>query len=240
MLHGAIPEELLPDAARSILPPAWSISLEWQFYLLAPLLLAGTAFRRFTVIALIAAVGIVSTPAVIKELTGLTFEPAFFPLSANWFALGMGSYLIVRDHLDRPIPPASSIVVAGGLFLITGSYVVAAWALIVGALLDDKPVRAILESRVLLWLGTISYSIYLTHMIVITPVRKIVVQRWIGADFGTFEHLAFSSFISVPLTIVASYLMWRLIERPGMQAGRWCADRIAARRRSSGAIIADA
>ncbi|HTD67568.1 MAG TPA: acyltransferase, partial [Candidatus Limnocylindria bacterium] len=40
MLHGAVPEQLLPQSARAILVSAWSVSLEWQFYLLAPLLFA--------------------------------------------------------------------------------------------------------------------------------------------------------------------------------------------------------
>lgn len=36
MLHGAISSTLLPFAPFAFNPPAWSISLEWQFYLLAP------------------------------------------------------------------------------------------------------------------------------------------------------------------------------------------------------------
>lgn len=38
MFHGAVPEVLVKDAPGAFLEPAWSISLEWQFYLVAPLL----------------------------------------------------------------------------------------------------------------------------------------------------------------------------------------------------------
>jgi peptidoglycan/LPS O-acetylase OafA/YrhL len=37
LLHGLVPEFLLPDASYTFLPPAWSLSVEWQLYLIAPL-----------------------------------------------------------------------------------------------------------------------------------------------------------------------------------------------------------
>jgi peptidoglycan/LPS O-acetylase OafA/YrhL len=39
MLHGLVPEILLPNSSDTFLPPAWSISSEWQFYLVAPALI---------------------------------------------------------------------------------------------------------------------------------------------------------------------------------------------------------
>ena len=40
MLHGMLSYNLLPGAPFVYLPPAWSLSLEWQFYLLAPFAIA--------------------------------------------------------------------------------------------------------------------------------------------------------------------------------------------------------
>ncbi len=40
MLHGIIPPDALPNSSFAILGQAWSISPEWQFYLLAPVLFA--------------------------------------------------------------------------------------------------------------------------------------------------------------------------------------------------------
>lgn len=37
MLHGVVPEVLVARAPGAFLAPAWSVSLEWQFYLVAPL-----------------------------------------------------------------------------------------------------------------------------------------------------------------------------------------------------------
>ena len=37
MLHGLIPDKLIPDASMRLLVPAWYVSVVWQFFLVAPL-----------------------------------------------------------------------------------------------------------------------------------------------------------------------------------------------------------
>jgi peptidoglycan/LPS O-acetylase OafA/YrhL len=40
MLHGVIPDTVLASSSVAFLPPGWSVSLEWQLYLIAPFALA--------------------------------------------------------------------------------------------------------------------------------------------------------------------------------------------------------
>ncbi len=44
LLHGMVPENIMPFAGTAFLAQPWSLSLEWQFYLVAPVLI-GTAVR---------------------------------------------------------------------------------------------------------------------------------------------------------------------------------------------------
>jgi len=57
MLQGVVPDEILPLSEFVILAPAWVLSLIWQFYLIAPLLILGliTPGWRWFVVAMIVA-----------------------------------------------------------------------------------------------------------------------------------------------------------------------------------------
>src|SRR5262249_21745258 len=56
MLHGVVPDQVLPRSPVALEYAAWSISVEWQFYLLAPLVLR--AVRRGPAYALLLLAGL--------------------------------------------------------------------------------------------------------------------------------------------------------------------------------------
>lgn len=74
--------------------------------------------------------------------------------------------------------------------------------------------RAALHSRVALFLGTVSYGIYLWHYVVV---------RWVGNNLvGAQQGLTMVKVtaIALPVSVALAWLSWRFIERPCMALGR--------------------
>jgi len=72
------------------------------------------------------------------------------------------------------------------------------------------------KSRALLFIGTISYSLYLVHL----PIGRRAISLVLRFLPGTSGALAAAG-IALALAIVAAWLMWRFVERPSLAwAGR--------------------
>ena len=97
MLHGALPHSLVPWGSFALLSPGWSISLEWQFYLVAPFVWWG--IRRGPTTGVLIGLAAVAGLAFRDSLAGFN-EGAFLPMRFDFFALGILSYVLYR-YCDR-------------------------------------------------------------------------------------------------------------------------------------------
>ena len=225
LLQGAVPEFFCPHVATTILPPSWSISLEWQFYLLAPCLFY--ALRKRLGLAL----AIMLLSAGIGEWLRrhqLFVYPSFLPLRLHLFLLGAATYFgwervlsTTRWHLARFAPLAGLTV-----FLATRSVSLAIWAffafLTLGATPGDtEPAHWLVRPLRAAWvqgLGQISYSTYLIHF----PVIQICARVMGIPRSGQNPWLQFGilSLAVAPVTLVASLLLHYGIENPCIAFGR--------------------
>ncbi len=94
LTHGLIPQSALPYAYVTLLGPAWSLSTEWQFYVLIGL----AAPRRLGRFAL----ALLALGAAYRALPlGPEFSRAFLPDAAPFFALGLASAVMLRGGRTR-------------------------------------------------------------------------------------------------------------------------------------------
>jgi peptidoglycan/LPS O-acetylase OafA/YrhL len=114
LLHGILPDAVLPGSYFAFLVPAWSISLEFQLYLVAPLVVLG--YRRYGSTAFAYLVGLSAfclVPAVIYRIHMIWAGPgAFLPLKFYYFLIGMTLFIRLGAFQD-PIRYPKALVWLG-------------------------------------------------------------------------------------------------------------------------------
>jgi len=233
MIHGAVPDQVLNRAAMTFLPAAWSISLEWQFYLVAPLVIAAIGNRWWLAAVAIAALalhmayqrGWLGTYDIGASLAGAT--PYFAVGIAS--RLAFGSLSALRLH---PLP-VGAVMFYAAVVLAKEALPFAIWAVFYCYLLwhRNDPVfgpafRLLTRCRLAQVLGEASYSLYLVHR----PIQVLFGSIAIGAitlDRGSMLAVQLAATaVALPISIA----MYLGIERPGIAFGRRVAERWPGRR----------
>jgi peptidoglycan/LPS O-acetylase OafA/YrhL len=225
LLFGLIPEKILPFTAIALLAPAWSISLEWQYYMIAPLLARLICTRTGLII-----LGLVGwCDFIYSHFWSDAFLPAKLPL----FLVGIGSYhLYAEAYRFVKFKCASMVVIAVLVAVITFSWhwiALAIWTLVFGGLLvgqadfndQDEWVRWLLCGRQVLLhpalqkLGHLSYPLYLIHWPLIIFLLSGLL-RW-RPQATSFEALSFMVVLGTPVMLLTAWLLHTFVESPMIQ-----------------------
>lgn len=228
LLHGLVPRPLLPEATGALLVPAWSISLEWQFYLVAPALSA--VWDKRWIVLLILALGISSPWWAHDFING---HDAFLPLKLPLFLLGAACYTLERWLRSRPSaaekfgPPIVLVVIAAAWIFRWERWAVIGWTLAYSVAVGvwshrfswlEKVGRAVLLHPAVQWLGRRSYSLYLLHWPLVVGALSLLVYS--KPEVSSYAAAAFMMLVGLPLILAGSALLHRVIEAPGMRTGR--------------------
>lgn len=217
--------------------PSWSISAEWAAYLGFPAF-AFVAWRmrnRPVLATMLAAAFALGLYAIFQPLAGYSLTEATFRWGAlrivPCFALGCALYLI---HRRGGIPLAGPVALTSGALVIASASlglwdavtVLAAGGLILGLGSLDNARAGVLGSRLGVYLGEISYSIYMVFAPVLLLMTNVA-ARLTGADDKRFHIIVWLAVVAaIPITAMVTY---HLIERPARRALRGLADRRAER-----------
>lgn len=198
----------------------WSLAVEEQFYLIFPvLLLALQRFPRASVFQILIALTGLSLVASIV-LVDKYPEECFFLLPPRAWELLAGALLAFNQDRFRVSKRVGEALAAGGLVLVVASMLLidastvfpgfAALAPVAGALAillgckDHLPRSAqLLATRPMVFVGLISYSLYLWHWPIFSIAKHLLVEPGLATRIGL-----------IALSIALATASWRWIENP--------------------------
>ena len=228
VLHLTFMFGALPGGETTPLPD-WSLSLEMQFYLVLPIILL--ILRRLPVWLIAAAFAAVAflTPILLgnyldEGLWAHFGQPSALPYRLNAFLAGMIPALWLRLSDDNPwgqssifilaisavlcvLPLSKPVILLYGCFLL----IVFRRVWLLSWFLNSKPMRL---------LGDMSYSIYLCHLLVVTPIVYALIGREAFSALNPWGRYAMAFSIVTPSMLIFSATLYYLIERPGIRFGR--------------------
>lgn len=205
----------------------WSLAVEEQYYIVFPIFMLFT--RRWRVSRQLAVIGFVFAASLAVSVYGAYNKPsATFYLAPfrAWELLGgvIIAYWSPPSDLPRWLREAASVI---GLLLLLLPVVLfddrtpfpglaavppclGTAILLVSGQAGSSVVRSILEHRVLVFVGLISYSLYLWHWPVFVFMRLRFAQTGLTPDAA-----ALGTVLSVGIAI----LSWRFVEQPFRRKG---------------------
>jgi peptidoglycan/LPS O-acetylase OafA/YrhL len=209
-------------AASKPLLHTWSLAVEEQYYLIVPLLVLFrlTASRRalFGVLSFI----LVLSLGLSIFLTWRSPSAAFYLLPTRAWEISLGSLLAVLPS-QTILPVVQRIVGWGGALVVLASFVLfdketpfpgsaallptlGAAALIWANSISSTPtlLRQVLSARPVVFIGKISYSLYLWHwpLLIYSEYWALNPLRW------------YMRILVVLASMILATLSWRLIETP--------------------------
>lgn len=202
----------------------WSLGVEEQYYIVWPLLLWFLYKRNINLIPAILILGLASFLLNVATVTNNPAEAFYSPLTRFW-ELVIGSSLahlmLFNQPLLQKLGPFNanfrsilgSILMIAGVFFITKENAFPGWwallptmgtALVISAGSHAWLNRMVLSNRLLVWVGLISFPLYLWHWSLLSFARIMEMQL-------PSRDTRLSIII---ISIVLAWLTYRFIEKP--------------------------
>ncbi len=230
VLAGRAVDYLAEDVGVSPVQHFWSLAVEEQFYIVWPLLLIIVGWwvsrRRGARLRPVMLVGIlvVIIPSFVWSimLTGSNPERAFFVTTTRLWELGIGAFVAIGSVVWTRLSPKVSAplgwvgvvaVVLSGFVLSSGTpwpgYAAllptlgSAAVIISGFTSGNAGPAAVLALRPMVWIGGLSYSLYLWHWPLLVSAEAY--HGELGTKLGLLVAAG---------SVIPAYLSYRFVENP--------------------------
>ena len=222
LLHVSYLFGLVPAYSSSLTIPDWSLSLEMQFYFAFPflmLLAARVGWLWFSGLASVIWIGV-----HFARLAHYFGQPSPLYVSLSWFLIGMvwGSHFFSPSERGRYALLGRAIA----LLSLNPFRIVIVWAFAI-VIFSGHPVmrkiQALLSGGISRFLADASYSVYLVHLLILTPVAFYLLTQ-------THYPAGLRFAIAAAVTVICAYSCAKpleVIEQLGHNLGK----KLAARQR---------
>lgn len=238
LIHVSFLFGALPTYAFRTPLPDWSIGLEMQFYFVFPFLMI--LFSRIG--ALCGGALLVVLCWGVRPLVPHFFDafqmPSFLPIKLYVFVIGSWIALARHSGERRGMLPAllCSLVLCsvdiieyrnsgavGFLLLVVMLFYLADDGTLPRFRWFDAPIllaRRFLSSPPCFFLGKISYSFYLVHLMILIPLAGHLTRYSAYLDMPSVFRFACCSLGAGTLSLALSWVLFKTIEGPGIVAGK--------------------
>jgi len=236
-----------PQAINAVVPGGWSVAVEMNFYLLLPFVLMHFNSVRSLILFFLISLGLY---ALSKPIIWWLFEAHYSSVQQNLvsdfyymnffgqlpvFAIGLLTYAAfhnvknMRRFIFFGVPVLIGFILVvkllhiAWLAVIFPNYIIMAFCFAFFALALSYYQSAILVNKVVIFLGKVSFSLYLTHYAVLMLFAKLGSKT----VFKTGDVSSIMHFLCVVLVASSvSYLFYITIERQGIVMGKRLIDRL--------------
>lgn len=213
----------------------WSIGIEEQFYLIFPFLVYFIRNKWVPFLLIFLIIGANLVRAMFN-----TWVPQYVLLPSRMDGLSLGfivAYAYSHNYLSGYKSSLMIILWCSLLFLLSGCLflywkyddlgimkytffgLIFAILLIFALVYTNSWYAFILRNRILMWIGTISYSLYLFHYFILGLAYQLIGKTGIGIYTNTDIFVTLLAFFAA---IAFSWSVYKLLEQPMVKFGkRW-------------------
>jgi len=212
LLQGLVSSNYLPSSDYAFIEPAWSLSLEWQFYLIAPIITISLKKAK-------SALWVIALSLFIAIFYGKGGD-GLLSNEAHFFFVGIVSYYIYKnlEYFGSGLYIATIFL---SFALIMRSIPLIIWASVFATITNRETqlgglIYRMLNHKLLMYFGKISFPIYIVHTLV---MHFSLVLPYFGSQ-QDINYAIYILCVSIIGTWLFSHILHVSLELTGINLGR--------------------